>query len=144
MSLTVQSDSRWRSYRHWSWRWINLGQEVPRRVPSQISPRRPWCAVHGQCWQEHERLSVVSSISVTCMWPVVDTLPSRSFITFRSTPHLNNKHSVFGTVVGGMEVLKAMENVPVDGDDKPIVSATIDCRYRANTWYAARFNYWRG
>lgn len=41
------------------------------------------------------------------------------FITFRSCTHLDRKHSVFGRVVGGMDVLKALEAVPTDAKDVP-------------------------
>jgi len=40
-----------------------------------------------------------------------DTNGSQFFITFDACNHLNNKHSVFGRVVGGSEVLDAMEKV---------------------------------
>jgi peptidyl-prolyl cis-trans isomerase-like protein 2 len=55
-----------------------------------------------------------------------NTNGSQFFITFRSTRHLDNKHTVFGTVVGGMEVLKSMEHVPTDGDDKPLNDLVIE------------------
>ncbi|KAG8936518.1 Peptidyl-prolyl cis-trans isomerase cyp8 [Tulasnella sp. 418] len=46
---------------------------------------------------------------------------SQFFITFRETPHLDNKHTVFGKLVGGEEILDAMEAVPVQsGTDKPL------------------------
>jgi len=41
-----------------------------------------------------------------------NTNRSQFFITFNECPHLNDVHSVFGRVVGGSEVLDAMENVP--------------------------------
>lgn len=47
---------------------------------------------------------------------------SQFFVLFKSAPHLNNKHAVFGRVVGGLEVLSKMENCAVDDDDRPLVS----------------------
>ncbi len=41
------------------------------------------------------------------------------FITYKSAPHLNRKHSVFGGVVSGIDVLKRMESVPTDDKDCP-------------------------
>jgi peptidyl-prolyl cis-trans isomerase-like protein 2 len=37
-----------------------------------------------------------------------------SFITYRSCKHLDNKHTIFGRVVGGIETLSAMEAVGTD------------------------------
>lgn len=45
---------------------------------------------------------------------------SQFFITYKSAPWLNNKHTVFGRVVGGIETLRIMEAVPVDDTDRPI------------------------
>ncbi len=42
---------------------------------------------------------------------------SQFFITFRSCEHLDKNHAVFGTVVGGLDVLSAMEKVPVGEND---------------------------
>lgn len=50
---------------------------------------------------------------------------SRSFITFRSCRHLDNKHTVFGKIVGGMETLNAIEQVEVDNKDRPIENIVI-------------------
>ena len=41
------------------------------------------------------------------------------FITFRSCNHLDRKHTVFGKLVGGMNVLDAMEKVATDAKDRP-------------------------
>lgn len=40
-----------------------------------------------------------------------DTNASQFYLTFDAAPHLNHKHTVFGRVVGGMEVLDAIEKV---------------------------------
>ncbi|XP_030753775.1 RING-type E3 ubiquitin-protein ligase PPIL2 [Sitophilus oryzae] len=45
---------------------------------------------------------------------------SQFFITFRSCKHLDNKHTVFGKVVGGIETLNEMERIEVDNKDRPI------------------------
>lgn len=48
-----------------------------------------------------------------------------SFITFRSCKHLDNKHTVFGRVVGGLETLAAIEKVETDNKDRPIEDILI-------------------
>ena len=48
-----------------------------------------------------------------------DSNKSQFFITFRSCRHLDNKHSVFGKVVGGMDTLSAIERTETDAKDKP-------------------------
>lgn len=40
-----------------------------------------------------------------------DTNSAQFFVTFKPTPHLNNKHVVFGRVQEGFEVLQAVEKV---------------------------------
>jgi hypothetical protein len=49
-----------------------------------------------------------------------NTNGSQFFIMYKSAPHLNYKHSVFGRVVGGLDVLSLMEKVPTDDEDRPI------------------------
>jgi peptidyl-prolyl cis-trans isomerase-like protein 2 len=41
------------------------------------------------------------------------------YITFKATPHLDNKHTVFGRVVGGMDVLRKLEAVATGANDVP-------------------------
>jgi len=48
-----------------------------------------------------------------------NTNKSQFFITFRSCRHLDEKHSVFGRLVGGLETLNAMERVETDEKDRP-------------------------
>ena len=41
------------------------------------------------------------------------TNTSQFYLTFKSTPHLDKKHTVFGKLVGGDEVLDALEKLPL-------------------------------
>nr|VWO94322.1 Peptidyl-prolyl cis-trans isomerase 8 [Ganoderma boninense] len=49
-----------------------------------------------------------------------NTNGSQFFVTFRATPHLDKKHTVFGKLVGGEDVLDALEALPVKpGTERP-------------------------
>lgn len=54
-----------------------------------------------------------------------DTNKSQFYITFRSCKHLDNKHTVFGRLVGGLDILSKIENVPTNDKDKPTQPITI-------------------
>ncbi|TAQ90623.1 hypothetical protein B7494_g1034 [Chlorociboria aeruginascens] len=49
-----------------------------------------------------------------------NTNSSQFFITYRPAKHLDRKHTIFGRVVGGLDVLTKLENAPVDGSSRPI------------------------
>jgi len=54
-----------------------------------------------------------------------NTNGSQFFITTVPTPWLDNKHTVFGRVVGGMEVCAALEAVKTDELDRPLSEVKI-------------------
>jgi len=57
-----------------------------------------------------------------------DTNGSQFFITTVATPHLNDKHVVFGKVLKGMEIVDELQKVRTSTRDKPIDSIKIvDC-----------------
>ncbi|KAI0148502.1 hypothetical protein GGR57DRAFT_475640 [Xylariaceae sp. FL1272] len=49
-----------------------------------------------------------------------NTNSSQFFITYRPAKHLDRKHTIFGKVVGGLDVLAKMEAVETDGSDRPL------------------------
>jgi peptidyl-prolyl cis-trans isomerase A (cyclophilin A) len=54
-----------------------------------------------------------------------NTNGSQFFITVAPTPWLNGKHTIFGEVVSGQDVVDAISKVPRDDQDKPLTTVKI-------------------
>jgi peptidylprolyl isomerase len=54
-----------------------------------------------------------------------NTNGSQFFITTAKTPWLNMKHTIFGEVVSGYEVVQKIENIPTDSSDRPVSEQRI-------------------
>ena len=89
-----------------------------RPPPSQSSV----CS-HNACAPHHDLHPCLTAKSLTRSHDACRSGPwtngSQFFVLYKSAHHLDNKHTVFGKVVGGLDVLTKMERVPTDDDDRP-------------------------
>ncbi|KAJ6261980.1 peptidyl-prolyl cis-trans isomerase-like 2 [Drechslerella dactyloides] len=55
-----------------------------------------------------------------------NTNSSQFFILYRAQAHLDRKHTVFGKVVGGLDILDRLETAPTDANDRPTTEIKIE------------------
>ena len=55
-----------------------------------------------------------------------NTNGSQFFVTLDDTPHLDDRHAVFGKVVGGMDVIAAIGEVETGAQDRPVDPVVIE------------------
>ena len=57
-----------------------------------------------------------------------NTNGSQFFLCFGPTPHLNEKHTIFGRVISGYDIVEQVENNPTGANDLPDKTVKItDC-----------------
>lgn len=83
----------------------------------------PGYTIACECYEPNHRSHFAGTLSMAHAGK--DTGGSQFFLTFRPTPHLNGKHTVFGRVIKGMDVLQSIKQTSRGVEPDKIIEATV-------------------
>ena len=87
----------------------------------------PGYTIADECHQPNHRLHFRGSLSMAKTEPP-DSGGSQFFLTFVPTPHLDGKHTVFGRVIGGMDVLAKLQRRDPGDTEAPRADKIIEAK----------------
>jgi len=105
------------------WLYHLRGVLAAAREPDEVNPEQRSSAcqfyiVYGKSFGENSLGKVRSYLAEQGiemnreMW--------ENYLTYGGTPHLDGQYTVFGRVIDGMKVVKAIQSQPTDATDRPL------------------------
>jgi peptidyl-prolyl cis-trans isomerase B (cyclophilin B) len=110
---------------------VQLGDPLSKKKDSgDLGTGGPGYTLNPELGAKHERGAVAMGRLGDAVNPKRLSNGSQFYIALRSLPELDKKYSVFARVTRGIDVLDALNSIPVDPNDKPldpvrVVSAKI-------------------
>jgi cyclophilin family peptidyl-prolyl cis-trans isomerase len=83
----------------------------------------PGYHIYCECYKPDYRRHFQGSLSMAHAGR--DTGGSQFFLTFKQTPHLNGKHTCFGRVIEGMDVLSKLQRRDPQGTNQPAPDSIV-------------------